>query len=64
MAENIWRIEQVVLTDRGEIPLDQARAEERRQLAENIYVAFARAQAPEGVQVRLARGSRRPAVGE
>lgn len=64
MPESQWKVEQIVATARGEVPLDQVTAEERQHLVENVFVAFIRAKTPEGVQVRLAREGRRPAVGE
>lgn len=45
-------MENYIVTRRGRVPLDQATAAERRALVRNIYLAFARALAPEGVDIR------------
>jgi|GEM_PF-2483716 len=49
-----WVVRNHVPTARGVVPLEELNDAERQALADRIYLALARALAPEGVQVRLA----------
>lgn len=62
--DSAWRVEQLVITPRGTVPISDITPEERRRLAEKIHLAFVQAEAPEGVSVRLARSGQRMAAGE
>lgn len=46
-----WRVENYVLTSRGEVLLDQASQEERRNLVRKLYLAAARVIAPAGIEI-------------
>ncbi|MBY6276639.1 MAG: hypothetical protein CWE10_10545 [Symbiobacterium thermophilum] len=51
-----WVVRNHVPTARGIVSLDELTGAERQAIVDRIYLAMARAMAPEGVEVRLARG--------
>lgn len=54
-----WVVYNHVPTARGVVTLEELTAAERQALADRLYLAVARALAPEGVEVRLAGGRTR-----
>lgn len=50
-----WRVENYVRVGRDELPLDQLPEQDRRRLAQRIYMAFARALAPQQIEIRDVR---------